>query len=695
MHPADLKTRRDTLRARLSAVVDEYAQRHKTEIESRNRAGVLNQERKAKIIPPMAIEITVGAGKSRAVADVLAPMLVENGMPLLILAPTRALCREYEKALISRGIQCTVYQPRESAQNEADSTPFSCYQKSHINQAGTSHHRPAQSICRQCPNGKRAIMLRGDEDTIKNARDWLTIKGYTASDIDAIPPCRYLYEGLPDQLTAQVLIAPVSAYSEALATAEMEVCSPTPDGTTLRRVQRMIVIDERFPMTEHVHLSADAVEQWLSGIRHMTTLLERQANNEAKVAALQAAREALEYLATTLRSDHPVISDRLREQISTAYELMKRNELADGGTACFERISFLPADSSYQIPMRAVSALNHALMARMEEIDGQALRILVNKPIIDWIIRKGSTLIIDATLDPTVGDLITQCGGTVERAHIPQNIHVRRYTGKFFSRGNVRAKDYHDRAQREMEDMRCIAADMPKPAAIITHLAYLKHAHPNQDAEQMAKDFEAETGVKIGWFGMHDRGHNEWAGHHIAIVGMNIPNPPAIMAGWHERRILMHAQGVDNVPPLALSGDATKGVELFIPKDPIVRQWLFDLYAATLVQAIGRARGINHDGDKPLEIRLYGGIEHPDMDAALEKYDIRINEVLRYERQRKNDPRWRIRAAIEAVASSRRSGRKNVSRDAVVTWLRRAGHPIGSTAIIDEEIRKWRSEQIQ
>lgn len=695
MHPADLKTRRDTLRALLSAVVDEYAQRHKTEIEARNCAGVLNQERKAKIIPPMAIEITVGAGKSRAVADVIAPMLFENGMPLLILAPTRNLCREYEKALISRGIQCTVYQPREPAENEADSTPFSCYQFSHVNQAGTSHHRPAQSICRQCPNGKRATMLNGDEDKIKNARDWLTMKGYKASEIAAIPPCRYLYEGLPGQLTAQVLIAPMSAYSEALATAEMEVYRRKLDGTTLLRVQRMVVIDERFPVTEHLKVSAESVEQWLDGIRETSTLLGRMPNTEAKIAALQATGEVLKQLAATLRSDRPIISEQLRERIIIAYRAMSAVDLFEGGTAYFERISFKPADSIYQIPIRAFSSLYRALEEHMEEMDGHELRILVNRPIIDWIIRRGSTLIIDATLDPTVGDLITQCGGTVERAHIPQNIHVRRYTGKFFSRGNVRAKDYHDRAQREMEDIRCIAADMPKPAAIITHLAYLKHAHPNQDAEQMAKNFEAETGVKIGWFGMHDRGHNEWAGHHIAIVGMNIPNPSAIMAWRHERRILMHAQGVDNVPPLALSGDATKGVELFIPTDPIVRQWLFDLYAATLVQAIGRARGINHDGDEPLEIRLYGGIEHPDMDAALEKYDIRINEVLRYERHRKNDPRWRIKAAIEAVASSRRSGRKNVSRDAVVTWLRRAGQPIGSTAIIDEEIRKWRSEQIQ
>lgn len=137
----------------------------------------------------------------------------------------------------------------------------------------------------------------------------------------------------------------------------------------------------------------------------------------------------------------------------------------------------------------------------------------------------------------------------------------------------------------------------------------------------------------------------------------------------------------------------------FIPDDPEAARWLMDIYAATLVQAIGRARGVNHhDADEPLQIRLYGGLAIQAMDAALARYLVPIDATGRYSDSiqvpRADDPRWRIRAAIEEIARGRK-GAAGVSQRAVETWMMRTGQSAGKHAIVLDEIKKWKLEQNQ
>lgn len=258
-----------------------------------------------------------------------------------------------------------------------------------------------------------------------------------------------------------------------------------------------------------------------------------------------------------------------------------------------------------------------------------------------------------------------------------------------FARGAVESKKYTKEAERSIKHLAAIAEDMPKPAAIITHKAFLDHA-TEEGAKDVAEAFEAANSVKIGWWGRHDRGHNDWAGRHIAIVGMNIFSPPDIDALWQERRVLMRliGQEIDQLPK-------ADGKGAFIPTDPDAAAWLFDIYAASLVQAIGRARGINHEAEEPLEVRLYGGLVNSGMDAALARHLITISSKVAYgdtvHVQRSNDPRERVRDAIRGVASGRK-GAAGVSRRAVDTWLMRASKNGVKHDIVDEEIRKWKAE---
>lgn len=59
-----------------------------------------------------------------------------------------------------------------------------------------------------------------------------------------------------------------------------------------------------------------------------------------------------------------------------------------------------------------------------------------------------------------------------------------------------------------------------------------------------------------------------------------------------------------------------------MPADPHTRGWLIDRYAADLVQAIGRARGVN--SSRTIRVELWGGIATPEMDRALAAHGIEI-----------------------------------------------------------------------
>lgn len=688
MYAHDLASRRATTRALLNSSVTKYSLEHATEIKERDKAIQSGDKRKAKIVPPMAIEVTVGAGKSRAVSDTIVPLIHGADMPILILAPTRALCHEYAKSIKESGIDdFAVYRPREEVKPGEPSTPFSCYQIKQINAAGAKHQRPAHSICRQCPHGHKAAMMQseaGKERAIK----FFNRNNFSSEKISKIEPCRYLYEGLPDQLKKEILIAPAAAFSDALATVSRFYVDDK--GRDIeKKMQRLIIIDERHDLTETIHLSNSSVSGWLNTIDRTIESLSDSFDDETEIKnSLIKVQDVLEELSARL-SKKLSIDDDLKAKIQDAHRAIKNTGLIDGGTTSFEKVSFLPDDADFLIPLRAFNATAHAIKNKTDEIEARTIRLAVPKPITEWMLKHGSTIVLDATLDPTLRELIKEKNGKVINAQTPQNIKVTRVVGKMFARGAVRSDDYAKRAMNQIRCLEKIASRMQKPAAIITHKAFLDRADPEMNAEELASAFEHLTGVKLGWFGKHDRGHNEWARRHISIVGMPIFSKSVIESLWQERRVLMQMIGREIEP---LHDSESDGA--FIPADTEAQTWLFDLYAATLVQSIGRARGINHEGDEPLQIHLYGGLVNRGMDAALARYLVTISDTEAFkeviEVQRENDPRWRIRAAIEEIARGRK-GAAGVSQRSVETWLIRSGYGPGKTQIILDELKKWKS----
>jgi hypothetical protein len=220
---------------------------------------------------------------------------------------------------------------------------------------------------------------------------------------------------------------------------------------------------------------------------------------------------------------------------------------------------------------------------------------------------------------------------------------------------------------------------MQKPAAIITHKAWLKNSVENYLSDQAAKEaselFYKKTGVKIGWFGSHDRGHNEWQGCNISVVGWPLLSPDAISAAYSGDRAALMVAGIDwpAWDGVCSEWDAPNLIPP-LPTQIVVRDWLLDQYAATIAQAIGRARAVNSPSE--IRIHLYGGLNSREMEDVLAVHGVFINHkekdtvhrTREIYRQRGSD----LAAIREAIHQIGLDGR-NASRRAVRAELTRIG----------------------
>jgi hypothetical protein len=320
----------------------------------------------------------------------------------------------------------------------------------------------------------------------------------------------------------------------------------------------------------------------------------------------------------------------LRADIVTiAKEARKADEVV-AGTASWEMVRWDDDYASVAAPLRALGALADCIEAGADRITHNAILVYEISPIVEWALRKGGTIFLDATLPQALRELINARGGVVAQRTVPQNMCVTRYTGgSLYPRGKVSSKGYKDDSLAFMRELERIAQDFPLNTAFLTHRARLAAAAEayagGKTPEETAAAFEVRTGRKIGWYGAHDRGHNNWREHNIVCVGLPLISSDSYGALYAAERAALLRAGVQ-WPAFngeLDDGENSNGVPL--PRDPHVRKWLLDYYAATLSQAAGRARAARHDGP-PLEIALLGGIDSPEMDEALERRGLVVSE---------------------------------------------------------------------
>lgn len=652
-------TRNTPARAAMARVMQDYFERHRGHVDAADAARAENRQRAAgqpKIpmpspLPPLGLAATVGLGKSQGVQAVAEPAYTK-GLPILVLVPTHELAQPYLKQLRHLGDAVRVYQGRRAPSEEPGNPgAHACYQLDPVATAGDMNHRPAQSLCKKCAHGASGVIHFVTRDQMRIQRAQELLKSYGLREQD-VPPCQFLFMGLPDQMAAQIVIAPIQAFSEALAVWK-EVEPET--GFALRETQRLVIIDEHIPLSKEIPIHGGDVAGWRrrlcglqdslrdrsAGIERKGELTEDEQADLEKIKALHDLLPQIDHAFAELGA--AIALDRLPGQAlsETLIGLHKQaGKLGGvvGGTAAWERIGFDAEANEFHIPLRALGTLANNLLQGTLRVGGQddedkaCLFSYETSPVVEWAQAHGSTVFMDATMGDDMHEFITKAGGWIHHARAEQNMRVTRYTGRLYSRGDVRqTEEYLELAKARMTELAQIAQGMERPAAIITHKAYLKYSadawRTDEAAEQVAQAFQDQTGVGIGWFGKHDRGLNIWSGHHVALVGMPLLSKAAVAGLYAATRNAMVNVGLCDQWPVwdgVMDKEKPDAEGPPLPLMPSVRAWLMDTYAQGVAQAIGRNRAVNRDGE-PLQVDLWGGIQSEEMDRALLKYGITIH----------------------------------------------------------------------
>lgn len=609
--PVTVQQKRQAMRHEILEYFEGYS-----DIQDAKDYAANNHERLEIITqPPELIDCTFGMGKSAAIEPVVAEALSRQ-LKVCIVVPTHKLADEYCRNIPS-AYHYYGRQSEEEARDDEQRKKFLCFKKDDVNVAADKNHLPSQSICRVCPHAHAHVLenVSDDVERVDKAILFFKVKGLKSENFK---PCRFLYDGLPEALASDVVVITQNSFSDAMGIFQVK------SGNKVQNeMQRLVIIDEKIALTKEINICAKGIQSWLDSLERLTRRLEESKSYPKLLALLPEVEDAFKTLGANIMLGKEI--DKVA--ILDIYNRAKDAGYINSRTAQWERIDFLE-QQEFLIPLRALHTLAHNLeqgTVRKSKTKTHAYEV---SQLVEWAHLQGSTIFMDATAPLAMKAFISKIKGKYFDAHVDQNLVITRFSGNMYARGNVRLKRYKKDVQARMNELERIAAQLPKPAAIITHKAWLKFSedsHESTDAAEIAaKSFFERTGVELGWFGKHERGHNDWKGFSIAIVGMPFLSKEAILSEYSGDRAALMTVGV-NWPEW--DGEMSEPVwDLCIPpmpKQPEIRAWLLDLYAAGIAQGIGRARAIN--AETPITIQLFGGLQTPEMDNALSVHGITIN----------------------------------------------------------------------
>ena len=699
---------RELIRSELAQYLHMHAQRAAPEAlrsEDEDSSG------RRAALAPLGIQITTGVGKSSAAADLAAR--AEPGVPMLILTPTIGLAENYVARIRAAGVHSVMrYVSRQSPEAVAADpcrAQWLCRRLEDVRAAGDQNHRPAHSVCRECPFGRKSEYECGQQDREQRALKWFRSKGI---DPDDYLGCAFLYDGLPKVKAARVVVAPAAAFSESLAEFSRS------DG---QKIQRLVIVDESIEPGKLIQVRMRDCETWIKRMAELREEARRRAGESiihgvaldsdgaawwARIAELAVIGERVFRRLGAALADGTAAIDTT--DLGALLRDARRADAVRSGVAAWERVVFDPKTDRYLMPLRALSSLVKSAAAGLLRRLPTAVECYESSPALEWAARRGSTVFMDATLPSWLGASIEAWGGRTVGVIARQHIIVERIIGHSYPRGRPARAGYRAEAVAAMRDVRSAALQGVRTGgawASIVHQSWLVYGgaveYRTDDARRKSEIAAAEataiardTGCAVGWWGAHDRGIDHWSGRHLRIFGLPLLGLDCSAEGggsmaqaWALARAAAVTAGCDAADWPAAIGPlepAAGGPPL--PAEPRVRAWLIDRYSADLVQAIGRARGVN--SDRTIRIELWGGITTSEMDQALTQHGIEIeacwpNVVHRTQRGRPRraeaDVRNGVRLATAALAAGGELGSCSVRE--VAARMRSMGLRASNAAI--------------
>lgn len=553
---------------------------------------------------------------------------------------------------------------------------YACFQIKTVETAGDKNQPIAPNVCRTCPNGHLGEILYGDKNRIWEHEQWfidnsIDKKAYEKKD------CQFLRIAMKEQLAAKMLVAPSDSYSIGMGNWTDDV----------DKIERAVIVDENIALNRKVEIVQSEVKKVKDAIDKALIKMRddniKKANEHGerdfaltnsyknpKLAHIDTteAKEALAYsieqlylriqhvefyesLSQTLwlitsEMGNETLSDDLKNRVLDDHATLRKFDLMTGGTLRFERISHSVKTieneylDEFYVPLRffhdfAIAVKNNTVIIRK-----QSYIIYTETQICTKAKEKGGVIFSDATMPHEQRRLIEFTGGEVVNIHVPQNLNLTRVIGHFYARGIPNSKAYKAKVDAWLRDAIAFNKDMKQQhggeVANLAHKAFYGQlakgdVYAQGDPEGMIMKLAAKHGVEFGWFGKHDRGHNDWIHHHQNIFSHTVLSneADAISNGYDAARAVMLSCGDEGWGEW--SGEmekVTKGAPM--PLDSLdkngnmsrAKDWYVESIVAGLVQAIGRSRAVS--SKHLIQVRLIGGIDSNEIDDGLARYGLTV-----------------------------------------------------------------------
>jgi len=582
----------------------------------------------------VALAVDCGVGKSHLAAEITDA----STRPTLTVTPTRALANDAALTVAPARSNdefasgyCNVYPEIE---------PFSEKWRSIV------VHK-----CRTCPHGMAAM------DHINSKKD----DDYHENRAPGVDMCQYILATDTMRKTRQI-----SATAQKLET--------DPTLTKCGDTRRRIILDDTCNLNEHKMILPHLISQW-GQLTRLAIQYDQKAmvDNSEYVARERAERKLLPLLDKLASFVAGHSGDQVQIDPRKWRSFYKRVhntaiKYQDGTTAEAVR---LDGEGKMIIPLRALRQVAVAIQRGTAWVAAGKLFIATPTEALKHI-KKGGVLVADATLSKAVQAIIP--GAITARVQTPNLKIIQVFSGQH-SKNAVHASNDNGfsqalEAQRLMLRIQEIIASgvAPEKLCILSHMDLIKPLLKDGAPQMLGIPTE-----NLGWFGNHNRGHNNWK-ECTYMIQWGVPRLGGANA---ERQYMADRQSVVEASGKAWSawsGDwcqrskQVPGTDLWSIgegySEPDVDSWDQGWVTGETVQAIGRLRAARRPGEN-LTVEI-----HSDFQFSAD-HGFSLDEVQeRTWTQTKNDIRMDWLAGIYKMLVDEKAG---VGRDSFNQYLEKLG----------------------
>jgi len=548
-----------------------------------------------------------GLGKSHALRTVLADPATP---PTLVLAPTTDLVSAFVAAYPADDLGH--YRGR----SPDPASPGHCLRFPQIEDLRANHRSIAAHECQTCPHGLAASdrpdaqeklldalnheLSRGQLDLADPAghRDW-------RAAARQVKPCPWVQQR--DNLRRYPhAAASHAAYNQDRAQVLTRTTPDQPD--------RQVVIDESPPLFDDTVITPQTLSQWLAKNTADAPYPPEDLAPAAWLELNQNLDSALRTLAALLGA-HPD-SDNYRltpadldvQPLIATLDAFPR--ALDGLRP--EAVLKDARGARLVVPRRALEDLKTALQLGTAWIHHGSLYLAVPSRSLQEILdhRRAITL-----TDATPGLLLQALADHYQPLPVSTpSLQLQLHTGRLH--GKQSADDPRDLADLIQVMEEHVARQGIGQVGVLTHQTLALLVRQQVEAGRV-RGWRPEDSALVGWFGRHDRGHNDWL-HLTALIQWGVQRPaPAVLERLYEaERAVAALAGIEWRPwsreraeqwfALPYATPDGQGLELAatLPVNPDQAAWERDRVTTQAVQTAGRLRAAQRPTER-LEVHLY------------------------------------------------------------------------------------------